>query len=179
MTDLDREYRSPLHHAAFEGDRSKAAPLLEQGANPNQADRMGFTPLHFAAQKGSVEVAELLLDAEAEIDSANSYGNTPLWTAVFNCEGSGDMIRLLRSAGRGRGSLLHRILRSTSKSRCEGRLPRGPAIPTRDSSDSTPHDGQHAPPSRPVRRSERSRADPNHDCAAGHCDGVRQAQEGS
>ncbi len=97
MSDLDRDGRSPLHHAAFADDTDRAAALLEQGADPNLGDRMGFTPLHFAAQEGSVGVAELLFGAGADVDPVNSHGNTPLWTAVFNCRGDGEMIRLLRS----------------------------------------------------------------------------------
>lgn len=95
----DRANRTELHYAALEGRDSDVRALLASGADPNAADDQGFTPLHFAAQGYHVEAAKLLLDAGADVDSVNKFGNTPLWTAVFNCNGSGDLIDLLLGRG--------------------------------------------------------------------------------
>jgi ankyrin repeat protein len=73
--------------------------LLASHADPNSPDRDGFTPLHFAAQEYQIEAARLLLDAGADVNSINKYGNSPLFVAVFNSNGRGELISLLRSHG--------------------------------------------------------------------------------
>jgi ankyrin repeat protein len=95
----DRGGRTPLHYAALENDVRKVGALLDGGADPNAADRQGFTPLHFAAQQWSVQAAEILLDRGAAVDAINRQGNTPLFTAVFNSNGRGALIELLRTRG--------------------------------------------------------------------------------
>jgi uncharacterized protein len=80
-------------------DVSAADARLAAGDDPNQADDEDFTALHFAAQERAVEVARLLLDRGADVDAVNSYGNTPLFTAVFNSQGDGSVIELLRASG--------------------------------------------------------------------------------
>lgn len=44
-------------------------------------------------------MAKMLLEAGAKVDVRDAHGNTPLSTAVFNCRGDGEMIRLLRKWG--------------------------------------------------------------------------------
>ncbi len=88
-----------LHVAALDNDVHAVAALLAAGVPPDVQDRMGFTPLHFAAQEYSVEAAKTLLQAGAAVDVENAFGNTPLFVAVFNSNGRGGLIRLLRSAG--------------------------------------------------------------------------------
>ena len=95
----DRGGRTALHYAALENDLQKVNVLLDAGADPDAADRQGFTPLHFAAQQWSVEAAQILLDRGADVDPSDTYGNSPLWTAVFNSNGRGALIELLRSRG--------------------------------------------------------------------------------
>lgn len=75
------------------------AALLDDGADPNAADRQGFTPLHFAAQQWSIEAAQILLERGADVDPVNTYGNSPLWTAVFNSKGRGALIEVLSRRG--------------------------------------------------------------------------------
>jgi ankyrin repeat protein len=53
----------------------------------------------WAAQQSNVEVAAALLEAGAAVDAVNKYGNTPLFVAVFNSQGRGDVIQLLRRHG--------------------------------------------------------------------------------
>lgn len=96
---VDHAGRSLLHHAALTNDVHATETLLAAGEDPALADRQGFTPLHLAAQENSVEVADLLLQHHAPVDQANRFGNTPLFTAVFNSQGRGDLIGLLRHWG--------------------------------------------------------------------------------
>lgn len=52
--------------------------LVENGADINQTDRMGFTPLHIAAWNGYVELTEYLLQKGANPNVLSQSGNTPL-----------------------------------------------------------------------------------------------------
>ncbi|MFJ5955382.1 ankyrin repeat domain-containing protein [Paenarthrobacter sp. NPDC092416] len=96
---VDRAGRTPLHHAAFDDDVSTIEDLIAQGSSPDTQDRQGFTPLHFAAQQYSVNAASALLEAGASVDPENTFGNTPLFTAVFNSNGRGELIEVLRAHG--------------------------------------------------------------------------------
>jgi len=98
---LDRQGRSELHYCALNGTAAKALSLLEAGEDPNLQDANGFAPLHFAAQEGNLDVATVLLDHGALVDVVDANGNTPLLVAVGNAraQATGDLIRLLRSAG--------------------------------------------------------------------------------
>lgn len=91
--------RSPLHSAAMDDDVSTIEALLASGEPPDVQDQQGFTPLHLAAQQYSLSAAAALLNAGASVDVENSFGNTPLFVAVFNSNGRGGLIRLLRSYG--------------------------------------------------------------------------------
>ena len=96
---MNQAERSPLHDAAMDDNVSVMEALLAGGESPDVQDWQGFTPLHFAAQQYSLSVAAMLLDAGASVDVENSFGNTPLFVAVFNSNGRGGLIRLLRSYG--------------------------------------------------------------------------------
>ncbi len=56
--------------------------LLENGLDPDQANRFKQTLLHLAAQAGQVEHIELLLDTGAKINAQDLSKKTPLYLAV-------------------------------------------------------------------------------------------------
>lgn len=97
--EVDRQGRSALHAAAFQGDAAEVRRLIAEGFSPDLADHQGFTPLHLAAQEWHEEAARALLDADANVDPKNNFGNTPLWVAVFSSKGRGEIITLLRERG--------------------------------------------------------------------------------
>ena len=68
------------HRAAQNGDLGEVLALLEQGANPDAADRHGFTALARAAQYDRLDLMRLLLAAGANPNAANKWGRTPLMT---------------------------------------------------------------------------------------------------
>jgi uncharacterized protein len=96
---LDRAGRSELHYQAQKRDLGRAKMMIEQGLDVSLADRDGWTPLHFAAQEYNADFAALLMDSGASVDARNAHGNTPLFVAVFNSQGRGELIRLLRERG--------------------------------------------------------------------------------
>ena len=91
--------RSSLHSAVLDNDLPTIKALLKAGEAPDIQDAQGFTPLHMAAQQGSLDAAEALLKAGASVEVENSFGNTPLFVAVFNSNGRGELIQLLRAHG--------------------------------------------------------------------------------
>jgi ankyrin repeat protein len=96
---VDRSGRTPLHYAVADRDAERVRALLAEGADPAATDDDGWTPLHFAAQENAAEVAGLLLDAGAPVNARDVNGNSPLHNAVFNSQGCGDLIDLLRARG--------------------------------------------------------------------------------
>ncbi len=98
-TSVDRGGRTDLHYAAMENNTAKVKRLLAAGYAVGAADKAGLTPLHFAAQGYSVDAGKLLIEHGAPVDATDSHGNTPLFRAVFESNGRGDFIRLLRKAG--------------------------------------------------------------------------------
>ena len=99
MATRNRDQRTELHRAANEGDAAAVKALLAAGHDPNSQDSQGWSPLHFGAQASSAAVVETLLAAGARVDPCDLNGNTPLLRAVFNSQGDGSVIFLLRAAG--------------------------------------------------------------------------------
>jgi ankyrin repeat protein len=52
--------------------------LLEQGAEPESKDNMGWTPLLYAVERGHEAVVKLLLEKGAELESTSS-SRVPLY----------------------------------------------------------------------------------------------------
>lgn len=83
--------------------------LLERGADPNYANRVGRVPLHNVAANGYTDMARLLLDHGALVDIEDVDGRTPLlraakvlWTVRRNpAEASGriEVMKLLLERG--------------------------------------------------------------------------------
>lgn len=86
--------KAPLHYAK---QADVALYLLEQGANPDVADKWGKTLLHYAAKQGDSDIIALLIQKGALIDLKDEDENTPLLCAAkarnFEC------VRLLLEAG--------------------------------------------------------------------------------
>ncbi len=85
---------SVAFHFGKKGEDAPVLALLEQGADPNTADRFGFTALHRAAHFDRQEVVRALLNAGADPSRAMKWGATPLMSAK-----SGAAARLLLEAG--------------------------------------------------------------------------------
>ena len=95
----DRAGRTALMNAIIDGDDARASALLEQGADPDDADKAGWCTLHFAAQNCSEKSVELLVNAGANLELRDQHGNTPLWRATMSYKGSAEVISILLEAG--------------------------------------------------------------------------------
>lgn len=73
---------TPLHIAAFTGQRGNVKLLLQAGAEVNCKNKQGASPLHFASLKDFTKVSELLINAGAFIDDQVGNHMTPLHTAA-------------------------------------------------------------------------------------------------
>jgi ankyrin repeat protein len=90
---------TPLHLAAFFGQRDAAQALLNKGASveARSTNPMQNTPLHAAAAGRKPEVAKLLLDRGASVNARQNGGWTPLHAAAQN--GDLEMAKTLVGGG--------------------------------------------------------------------------------
>jgi ankyrin repeat protein len=96
---VDRLGRTELHYAAGDNLPEEALRLISAGADVDARDDNDWTPLHFAAQSCAAEIAKLLLGHGANVNAKDSNGNTPISNAVFNYQGDGETIKIIRSYG--------------------------------------------------------------------------------
>ncbi len=84
VSSKDKNGFTPLHWAAYMGQKEVAECLLAAKAEVNAKDNGGCTPLHRAASNGHKDVAEALLAAKAEVNAKDNGGCTPLHRAAAN-----------------------------------------------------------------------------------------------
>jgi len=83
----DREERTALINSAFYNNINLLKWLLDNGANINMPDSIGFTALHFACQEGHLESVIILLRKNPNVNLVDKYGNTAAWVTVMNWKG--------------------------------------------------------------------------------------------
>jgi ankyrin repeat protein len=72
-----------MSDAIRKGELDKVRVLLQQGADPDAADRTsGNSALHFAVINGHAEIVKVLLSAGADPDVTNISNSTPLMYAA-------------------------------------------------------------------------------------------------
>ncbi|MCA5005237.1 ankyrin repeat domain-containing protein [Sphingobacterium bovistauri] len=95
---LDRDGRTLLLNATFYNNLELVQFAMENGANINHQDNIGFSALHFAIQEQHLESINLLLLHNISIDLQDNYGNSALWRAVMN-DVSVEIIEILLKHG--------------------------------------------------------------------------------
>lgn len=83
-TENDPNLRTPLMHAAGEGDLVGVELELARGADVNAPDRCRCTALMYAATYGHLDIAKRLIEGNADVEAASDDGWTPLITAAYN-----------------------------------------------------------------------------------------------
>lgn len=79
-----KDGRTALGEASHHGVPEIVRMLLENGAQSNISDNLGYSPLHRAAQSGCAGVVNLLIDlGKADVNAANQDGWTPLAEASW------------------------------------------------------------------------------------------------
>ena len=74
----DKDGRTPLHLAAWQGHSAVAGLLLEApGVEVNVTDKDDWTPLHHAVRRTHPKMVDVLLYAEADMNARDKDGNTP------------------------------------------------------------------------------------------------------
>jgi ankyrin repeat protein/beta-lactamase regulating signal transducer with metallopeptidase domain len=86
-----------FHLAACMGDLTRVKGLLEQGANVDATDELGWTPLSWATCLRRTEVAKLLVANGANVQVVAKDGTTPLLRAVQ--AGDRELVDLILSKG--------------------------------------------------------------------------------
>ena len=95
----DGEGRTALINAVIDEREDFMDWLLQNGANINHQDRIGYSALHFIAQESWVTLAEKFLKSGANPNLPDIHGNTPLWTAIFESVDEPGVVRLLLKYG--------------------------------------------------------------------------------
>ena len=79
----DDRKSTPLLVAASNGHEDVVKLLLDNGADPDKADRYKWTALHWATYYKEEDVVKLLLERGAQPNKSDRYGTTPLHKAAF------------------------------------------------------------------------------------------------
>ena len=94
---LDRENRTPLHAACYQGHPSSIELLIHHGADINSTDNHGWTPLHFAAAGENYDALEVLIQNGSDIAAVDKTGRTALHLAAR--KGCLSLVKLLIGYG--------------------------------------------------------------------------------
>lgn len=91
----DGDGRTALINSVIENKPDFIHWIVDNGANVNHQDRIGYSVLHFTGQNQLTELARYFLDKGADPNLQDIHGNTPLWTAVFNSKENKGVVQLL------------------------------------------------------------------------------------
>jgi len=82
----DGDGRTALINAVIENKPDFVYWLVDNGANIDAQDKIGYSALHFIGQNLLVDLAKYLLEMGANPNLQDIHGNYPLWTAIFNAK---------------------------------------------------------------------------------------------
>ena len=68
---------TPLHQAAYSGERDMLDALIKAGGKIDETDHDGDTPVHYAAVQGELDCVLLLAAAGAKLEVKDNDGETP------------------------------------------------------------------------------------------------------
>lgn len=76
--------KTPLHHAAQQGEVDTVKRLIGLGLDPNHKDFNELTPLHVASKAGHQEIVQILCRAQGNVHATDVKRRTPLHYSVVN-----------------------------------------------------------------------------------------------
>ena len=79
----ESQLKYSLLNATITGNVERVQQLLEDGAQVDVQNQLGWTPLHHASYRGHLKLIEQLLVAGAKANIQNTYGSTPLHYASY------------------------------------------------------------------------------------------------
>ena len=82
----DSDGRTALINAVIENKPDFINWLVDNGANINAQDKIGYSVLHFAGQNILVGLTKYFLEKGVNPNLQDIHGNTALWTAIFNAK---------------------------------------------------------------------------------------------
>lgn len=94
----DGEGRTALINAVIENKPDFIHWLLDNGANINSQDRIGYGVLHYIGQNNLADLAKYFLEKGANPNLQDIHGNVPLWTTIFERHNL-DVVKLLLKYG--------------------------------------------------------------------------------
>ncbi|GAB1600105.1 uncharacterized protein LOC115209409 isoform X1 [Argonauta hians] len=78
----DKSGRTPLHHAAENGNLQILCSLIEANFDINATDNQGQTPLHVACHYRQMDIATCLMALGCDVNTCDIQHNTPLHRAT-------------------------------------------------------------------------------------------------
>ena len=95
----DENKRTALIWASFFNNIDLLKWLIENNANLDQQDKIGYSALHFCAQEKNIEAAKILIENGANSNIKDIHDNSPLWTTILNSKENFEMLKLLLENG--------------------------------------------------------------------------------
>lgn len=93
----DKYQWTPLHCAAYVGNKQIAQYLVSKGANIDAKDNRGDTPLYYAASTGHNDVLKFLISKGAQVNVVDKHKWTPIGAAMH--QGHSSTVRILKQHG--------------------------------------------------------------------------------
>jgi len=90
----DGDDRTALINSVIENKIDIIKWFVEEGANINLQDKLGYSVLHYVGQEKLTDLGKYFLDNGADINIQDIYGNPPLWTAIFNSRNNFETVKL-------------------------------------------------------------------------------------
>ncbi len=95
----DADGRTALMHASFFGKEELLQKLIDDGADTNHQDKIGYSALHHCSLEMQTGTAQILLNNFADPNLLDEHENGPLWVALMNSKGNFKLVRQLIEHG--------------------------------------------------------------------------------
>lgn len=91
----DSDGRSALINSVIENKIDFIYWLIDNGADVNAQDRIGYSVLHFCSQNTLTDLTKCFLKNGVNPNLQDIHGNTALWTAILNSKSVDDSQKII------------------------------------------------------------------------------------